>query len=157
MLHVKVIAVGRLKEKFWAEACAEYLKRLKSYAFVEVVEVADIDPATCGGPHVAMEREGDAILRAIPEFSYVVLLDIQGKLMSSEAMASQVEILTLEGTSEVVFVVGGSCGVSEAVKQRANEKWSFGRITLPHNLARVVLLEQIYRVFKIIKKEPYHK
>jgi 23S rRNA (pseudouridine1915-N3)-methyltransferase len=152
-----IVAVGRLKERFWADACGEYLKRLQPYAKTTVVEIADVDPARAGGENGAVEREGASILKAIPERAHVALLAIEGKQRSSESLAARIEDLGIAGTGEVVFVIGGSCGVSDAVRARANETLSFGPITLPHNLARVVLLEQLYRAFKIIRREPYHK
>jgi 23S rRNA (pseudouridine1915-N3)-methyltransferase len=157
MLRIKIIAVGKLKERFWADACAEYLKRLKAYATVEVCEVPDIDPAKAGGESAAVEREGESILRAIPQGAHVCLLAIEGKRVSSEQFSEAIEAMMVGGTSTCVFVIGGSCGVSASVYARANSKVSFGAITLPHNLARVVLLEQIYRAFKIMLNEPYHK
>ena len=157
MLHIKVIAVGRLKERFWVEACAEYAKRLKPYAAFEVVEVPDVDPEASGGVERAMEREAEDILRKIPESAYAILLAIRAKEYSSEAIASKIEDLSLSGINDIAFVIGGSCGVSPAVQARADLKMSFGPITLPHNLARVVLFEQIYRAFKILRGEPYHK
>lgn len=152
-----IIAVGKLKERFWIEACKEYLKRLGSYGKVSVVEVPDIDPAKTGGEHAAVERESQAICKAIPERAYVILLAIEGKQRSSENFSAHIDQLGLHGQSEIVFVIGGSCGVSEEVQRRANEALSFGPITLPHNLARVVLLEQLYRACKISRGEPYHK
>ena len=152
-----IIAVGKLKEKFWTAACNEYLKRLGAYARTSVVEVADVDPNRVGGDAEAVEREGASILRAIPERSHVVLMAIEGKEQSSEELAKRIDALALSGTSDITFILGGSCGVSEAVRGRADEAWSFGPITLPHNLARVVLLEQLYRSRKISRGEPYHK
>ena len=152
-----VVAVGKLKERFWADACAEYLKRLQPYAKTQVVEVADVDPAKAGGDAAAVEREGASVLRAIPERSHVVLLAIDGTQRSSEGLAERIDDLTLSGKSDLTFVIGGSCGVSAAVRNRADETLSFGKITLPHNLARVVLLEQLYRACKILRNEPYHK
>lgn len=157
MLHITVIAVGKLKERYWVDACAEYLKRLQPYAQVQVVELDDIDPARAGGEKQSRKSEGEAILSAIPKRAHVVLLDINGKQVSSEKFASNLEELSLLGENEVAFVIGGSTGVSEEVRLRANKRQSFGPITLPHNLARVVLLEQLYRAFKIIRNEPYHK
>lgn len=152
-----VVAVGKLKEKFWTQACAEYLKRLQPYAHVLVREVADIDPARAGGEQAAIEREGDAILKALGDRTYVILLAIDGKERTSEEFSEHLDQLALRGNSDISFVIGGSCGVSRAVRERANETFSFGRITLPHNLARVVLLEQLYRAQKISHGEPYHK
>lgn len=156
-VKITVVAVGKLKERFWADACAEYVKRLSAYASIKMVEIPDRDPAKTGGEEAGRALEGKAILAAIPERSHVVLLDIGGKERSSEEIASHLNDLMLRGESSITFVVGGSCGVSSEVRARADERLSFGRITLPHNLARVVLLEQVYRAFKIMRGEPYHK
>ncbi|MDO4183047.1 MAG: 23S rRNA (pseudouridine(1915)-N(3))-methyltransferase RlmH [Coriobacteriia bacterium] len=156
-MTIRIVAVGKLKERFWREACQEYLKRLGGYAQVSVVEVADVSPGSAGGVEAAREKEGHAVLAAIPEGSYVMLLAIEGKQLSSVEFSLRLDKLALEGESDVTFVIGGSDGVCEAVQQRADQQLSFGRITLPHNLARVVLLEQLYRAFKISRREPYHK
>ena len=156
-VKITVFAVGKLKERFWADACAEYVKRLSAYASIKMVEIPDRDPAKTGGEEAGRALEGKAILAAIPERSHVVLLDIGGKERSSEEIASHLNDLMLRGESSITFVIGGSCGVSSEVRARADERLSFGRITLPHNLARVVLLEQVYRAFKIMRGEPYHK
>lgn len=147
MLKITVIAVGKLKERFWRDACAEYSKRLGGYCNLTVREIPDSN----------REQEGTLVLEALPENATIIVLDIQGKETSSEALASQIERYTVEGVSHLVFVIGGSDGLTNAVKERASLRMSFGPITLPHNLARVVLLEQVYRAFKIIKREPYHK
>ena len=147
-----IVAVGKLKEKFWTAACAEYLKRMQPYGKTEVREIADVDPARAGGVDAARDREGAAILAALGPSAHVVLLAIDGKQRSSESFS-----LKLNGASDIAFVIGGSDGVSAAVRQRADETLSFGPITLPHNLARVVLLEQLYRAQKISRGEPYHK
>ena len=152
-----VVAVGKRKERFWADACAEYLKRLQPYAKTAVVEVPDIDPAKAGGEQAAVVREGAAIVKVIPERAHVVLLAIDGKQRTSEELSRRLDDLGLSGVGEVVFIIGGSCGVSDDVRTRADETLSFGKITLPHNLARVVLLEQLYRACKISRNEPYHK
>ena len=133
MLKTTVVAVGKLKEKFWTAACDEYLKRLRPYAKVIVAEIPDVDPARAGGVETAREREGAGILAAVPEGAHVILMAIEGKQRSS---------------------VDFSCHL---VRARADETFSFGPVTLPHNLARVVLLEQLYRAFKISRGEPYHK
>lgn len=156
-VKITVVAVGKLKERFWADACAEYVKRLSAYASIKMVEIPDRDPAKTGGEEAGRALEGKAVLAAIPERSHVVLLDIGGKERSSEEIASHLNDLMLRGESSITFVIGGSCGVSSEVRARADERLSFGRITLPHNLARVVLLEQVYRAFKIMRGEPYHK
>ena len=146
-----VVCVGKLKERFWKDACAEYTKRLGAYAKVDIREVADIDP------DAARDKEGAAILAALPSRAHVILLAIEGKERSSEELSARLDDLMLRGSSDIAFVIGGSDGVSDEVRARADEMLSFGRITLPHNLARVVLLEQIYRACKISRGEPYHK
>lgn len=152
-----VVAVGKLKEKFWKAACDEYLKRLQPYMRSKVAEVADVDPARAGGVEAARRREGEAILGALPVQAYVVLLAIDGVERSSESLSARIDELVVRGKSDIAFVIGGSDGVSDAVRERADETLSFGPITLPHNLARVVLLEQLYRAQKISRGEPYHK
>ena len=147
MLKITVIAVGKLKERFWRDACAEYSKRLGGYCNLTVREIPDSN----------REQESTLVLEALPENATIIVLDIQGKKTSSEALASRIERYTVEGISHLAFVIGGSDGLTNAVKERATFRMSFGPITLPHNLARVVLLEQVYRAFKIIKREPYHK
>lgn len=156
-MNITVVAVGKLKEKFWIAACEEYLKRLKGYAKVRVVEVADRDPAKCGGDDAARKAEGKDILKALPPHSHVLLLDVQGRQLSSEGISARLDAIALNGVSDITFVIGGSSGVSQDVYGAASETLSFGKITLPHNLARVVLLEQIYRAFRISRGEPYHK
>lgn len=147
MLKITVIAVGKLKERFWRDACAEYSKRLSGYCNLTMREIPDSN----------REQEGALVLETLPEHATIIVLDVQGKETSSEAFAQQIERFTVEGVSHLVFVIGGSDGLTSAVKERAHLRMSFGPITLPHNLARVVLLEQLYRAFKIIKREPYHK
>ena len=157
MLSIKIIAIGRLKEKFWEDAYAEYAKRISAYAKLSLCEIADIDPNKCGGIAKSTEKEAECILNNIEDGDYVSLLDVKGKTYSSEDIAELFEKLPVQGVSKIVFVLGGSDGVHKIVKDRANSKISFGKITLPHNLARVVLIEQIYRAFKINRGEPYHK
>ncbi len=156
-MTITVIAVGKLKETFWKDACAEYLKRLTPYAKVTVKEIPDVDPAKTGGVPAAMEKEGAGIIAAIPERSYVALMAIKGKETASEALSSFIDDLAVSGTGHLTFIIGGSDGVSDSVRKRADYQMSFGPVTLPHNLARVVLLEQLYRAFKISRGEPYHK
>lgn len=126
-------------------------------AKVEYREVPIIDPAKAGGVEPRCDKEGAAILAALPSRAHVILLAIEGKERSSEEFSARLDDLMLRGSSDIAFVIGGSDGVSDAVRARADEMLSFGRITLPHNLARVVLLEQIYRACKISRGEPYHK
>lgn len=147
MLTITIFAVGKLKEQFWKDACAEYLKRLGAYAKVKVREI----------PDSTKEREAEALLAALPTQDPIILLDIRGKEVSSESLSAKIENYALGGTSHLAFVIGGSDGVTKEIQEKATERISFGPITLPHNLARVVLLEQIYRAFKIARNEPYHK
>jgi 23S rRNA (pseudouridine1915-N3)-methyltransferase len=154
-VRLTLVAVGRLKERFWQEAADEYLKRLRPYADVRVVEVED----RAGGrdPARALAEEGADVIRAIPENAHVIALEIDGKQLSSEAFAKRLAALALEGRSRVAFVIGGSVGLDSSVTARADEHFSLGPLTLPHNMARVVMLEQIYRAFRINRGEPYHK
>lgn len=149
MLQIDVIAVGKLKEAFWRDACAEYQKRLQAYAKLQIHEVADSSP----------NQEAELVLGVLAKCTgaHVILLDVAGRETSSEQLATKLDTLAVQGHSRVAFIIGGSSGVTDAVKRAANERMSFGPITLPHNLARVVLLEQIYRAFKINRGEPYHK
>jgi 23S rRNA (pseudouridine1915-N3)-methyltransferase len=151
---LRVAAVGRVKEPHWRAACDEYLKRLRPYATMDVVEVADRDIGT--DPARAVAAEGADLLRAIPADSYVVALDLTGEQMTSEQLASHLAELMVRGRSDVTFVVGGSAGLSADVRARADELLSLSKMTLPHQLARVVLLEQVYRAFRIMRNEPYH-
>ena len=155
-MKITVVAVGKLKERFWKDAVAEYAKRLAGYASFRVVEVADRDPASCGGDGRSRELEAADILKACGS-SHVILLAIDGRERSSEDFAKRLDRLMVQGASDISFVIGGSTGVAPGVRQRADETLSFGPITLPHNLARVVLVEQVYRAFKIMRGEPYHK
>lgn len=147
MIKITIYAVGKLKETFWKDACAEYLKRLEGYAKVSVREI----------PDSTKEKEAKALMAALPEKEPLFLLDIRGKEISSEALSRKLDEYALLGHSHLIFLIGGSDGVTEEIKKQARERISFGPITLPHNLARVVLLEQLYRAFKISKNEPYHK
>lgn len=155
-MRITIVAVGKLKERFWREAAEEYLKRLGAYAEVRVVEVADRDPGH-GGEAKARDAEAADVLRALPPSAHVMTLEIGGKQLSSEGFSARLDALALEGSSHVAFVIGGSHGLAPQVLQRATERMSLGPMTLPHNLARVVLLEQIYRAFRISRGEPYHK
>ena len=156
-MKIQIVAVGKLKERFWVQACEEYVKRLRAYVKLSFIEVADRDPARFAHEAQACEKEGEDICACLTKSSYTIVLDIHGTQYSSEAFAAHLDELKLSGVGDVSFVIGGSCGVSEQVKALSNERISFGKITLPHNLARVVLLEQIYRACKISRNEPYHK
>jgi len=155
-MKVRIIAVGKLKERFWKDAVEEYKKRLGAYANVEIVEIPDRDPEKAGGDQKAMQAEGVDIMKALGQ-SYGIAMAIEGKQRSSEQLSKHLNDLMVSGQSEIAFIIGGSTGLSDEVKKVAKEQLSFGPITMPHNLARVVLLEQIYRSFKIMRNEPYHK
>ena len=155
-MRFTVVAVGKLKERFWTDACAEYLKRLQPYAKTEVREIADVDPGRAGGVDAARDREGAAIVGALSPSSHVVRW-LRRKTAFERGLLAAHRRAQAERRERHRIVIGGSDGVSAAVRQRADETLSFGPITLPHNLARVVLLEQLYRAQKISRGEPYHK
>ena len=160
MLSVNIICVGRLKDKFFEDASAEYLKRLKAYAKVNVSEIKAVDlpdEASSALINAALEKEGTEIIKKIPSNARVVALCIEGKLYSSEDTAKLLFDTALSGCSDIVFIIGGSYGLSDTVKQRADIKLSMSKMTFPHRLARIMLLEQIYRGFKINAGEKYHK
>lgn len=159
-MHIKIIAVGKLKEKYLADAVSEYEKRLSRFAKLEIVQLPDAkipDKATRAEEEAVKRSEGDKILEKIPQNAYVYALCVEGKQQSSEAFAAQINTLALSGRSEICFIIGGSLGLDERVKARADVRLSFSMMTFPHMLMRVVLLEQIYRAFKINAGESYHK
>lgn len=159
MLNIKIICVGKLKEKYWQDACAEYLKRLGAYCSAKVIEVKEAKlpaGASAADEKNVVEAEGRSILDKVSKYDYVIALDVKGKEISSEDMADKLSAISFSHSS-VAYLIGGSLGLSEGVKKRADARMSFGRITLPHQLARVVALEQIYRAFKINAGETYHK
>lgn len=159
-MKVKIIAVGKLKEKYLKDGIAEYGKRMSRFAKFEIVELADEktpDNASIAQNQQIMEKEGKRILAKISERDYVVVLAIEGKQLSSEAFSQVIADATLRGYSDIAFVIGGSLGLADKVKKRANLCLSFGLLTLPHQLMRLVLSEQIYRAFMIQQGSPYHK
>ncbi len=156
-MQITLIVVGKLKERYWRDACAEYIKRLSALAKIAVRELPDIDPTRAGGVACAIQKESESILGVMPDNAYRVLFDVQGKLASSEDIAALISAQQVQGRSHFAFVVGGSYGVNEQVKQAVDARISLGRITLPHNLARVVVLEQLYRAHRIMAGAPYHK
>ena len=155
-----ILCVGKIKEKFYAQAVDEYVKRLSRYGKTEIIEVADEktpDQASEAVNRMIKEKEGERILAQIKEDAYVIALAIEGQMLDSEGLAEKMEKLAISGTSHIVFVIGGSLGLSEKVMKRADYHLSFSRMTFPHQLMRVILLEQIYRGCRIIHYEPYHK
>ena len=159
-MNITVIAIGKLKEKYWTDAIKEYSKRLGSYCTLNIVELKEsplrANPSAADEQAVK-DAEGADILNRIKPTDYVITLEIKGKGLSSEQLADKIEDLAINGKSSIVFVIGGSLGLSAAVSQRANFKLSFSAMTFPHQMMRVILLEQIYRSFKIIRHEAYHK
>lgn len=158
-MNITVICVGKIKEKFFTDAIDEYLKRLSRFAKTEIIEVKDEkipDNASSRECEQILEKEGNVILSKIPKSSYVISLCIEGKEMSSPALADKIKYISMEA-SHITFIIGGSLGLWEEVKKQSKFRLSFGKMTLPHQLMRVVLLEQIYRGFKILANESYHK
>ncbi|WP_294778726.1 23S rRNA (pseudouridine(1915)-N(3))-methyltransferase RlmH [uncultured Eubacterium sp.] len=159
-MKVTVIAVGKLKEKYLRDACAEYLKRLGVYAKVNVVEVNEercSDNPSGTEIENVKQKEGQRIIAKIPKGSFVVPMCIEGTQYSSEDFAKKIEATAVAGNGEITFIIGGSFGLSDEVKALGKLKLSFGKLTLPHQLMRVVLLEQIYRAFSILNNSKYHK
>ncbi len=159
-MKITIAAVGKVKERFYTDAIAEYSKRLGRYCRLEMIQVADEKTPDRAGEALTRQikdREGERILAQIREGAYVVALAIEGRMLDSVELASRIGSLGTGGCSQIVFVIGGSLGLSEAVLRRADLKLSFSRMTFPHQLMRVILLEQIYRSFRILAGEPYHK
>ena len=159
-MNIFVISVGKLKEKYWVDAVKEYARRLGAYCRLELIEVKEArlpDRAGEAEEAAVKQAEGEEILRRIKDNMYVVTLEIGGKALSSEQLAEKIDRLAVDGISSIAFVIGGSLGLSEAVSSRADFKLSFSKMTFPHQMMRVILLEQIYRSFKIIRNETYHK
>lgn len=156
-MNIKIIALGKIKEKFLKDGIDEFLKRLSPYASVEVMELSPIEIKDENLTSKVLEQEGEKILSHIKPQSYVITLEINGKMLSSEGLAEKINELTNEGISELVFVIGSSCGLSPIVSNRANFKLSMSKMTFLHQFARLLIVEQIYRAFKIIKGETYHK
>ncbi|GEN34657.1 MULTISPECIES: 23S rRNA (pseudouridine(1915)-N(3))-methyltransferase RlmH [Aneurinibacillus] len=159
-MHIMIVAVGKLKEKYLKQGIDEYRKRLSAYAKVEIVEVADEKaPENLSEADMlrVKEKEGGRILAALKPDQHVVALAIEGEQWSSEQLAKKLDSWATYGKSSVAFVIGGSLGLSDTVMNRANEYLSFSKMTFPHQLMRLILLEQVYRGFRINRGEPYHK
>ena len=159
-MKITLVTVGKIKEKFLEQAIAEYSKRLGKYCKLEIVQVADEktpDGASSVVEEKIKEKEGERILGQIKDGAYVIVLAIDGDMLDSVELSDKINKLGISGVSHIVFVIGGSLGLSGEVLKRADYKLSFSRMTFPHQLMRVILLEQIYRSYRIICKEPYHK
>lgn len=159
-MKISLITVGKIKEKYLKEAIAEYSKRLTKYCKLEIVEVADEKTPDNAGEALEKtirDKEAERIMKHIKDDMYVITLEIGGKMLSSEELSAKLAKLAIQGSSHVAFVIGGSIGLGEAVLKRSDYALSFSKMTFPHQLMRVILLEQIYRSYRIMKGEPYHK
>lgn len=159
-MKITLVTVGKIKEKFFEDAIKEYSKRLSRYCKLEILQVADEKTPEGASEAVELqikEKEGQRILSLIRDDAYVIALAIEGKMLDSEELAERIEKLGVSGISQIVFVIGGSLGLSAQVMKRADYVLSFSRMTFPHQLMRVVLLEQIYRSYRIMNHQPYHK
>jgi len=159
-MQIRVIAVGKIKEQFLREGIAEYEKRLRPYAKLQVVELPEEkrpQPASPANESVAIEKEGERILGAVAENSFVIALDVKGQSWSSEELAASFGERELSGQNQLAFVIGGDLGLSPAVLARSNLRLSLSKMTFTHPMARLLLLEQVYRAFRILRGEPYHK
>ena len=159
-MKITVITVGKIKEKYLKDAIDEYSKRLSKYCKLEIVEVADEktpDNASETVEETIRSKEAERILKYIKDDAFIVTLEINGKQLSSEELADKIDKLGIQGTSHLIFVIGGSIGLGKEVLVKSNYALSFSKMTFPHQLMRVVLLEQIYRSYRIINGEPYHK
>ena len=159
-MKITLVTVGKIKEKFYTDAIAEYAKRLSRYCKLEIIQVADEktpDKASEAEELQIKDKEGKRILEQIKDGAFVIALAINGNMLDSVELAERIDKLGIGGVSQLVFVIGGSLGLSEAVLSRADYKLSFSRMTFPHQLMRVILLEQIYRAFKIAEGSSYHK
>lgn len=159
-MKISVITVGKIKEKYLRDAIAEYSKRLSRYCRLEIIEVADErtpDQASEAVEENIRTKEGERLLKYVRDDMYVITLEIGGKMLTSEQFAEKIETLGIQGKSSIAFVIGGSIGLGREVLKRSDYALSFSKMTFPHQLMRVVLLEQVYRGYRIINGEPYHK
>ena len=155
MIEINVISVGSVKEKYLQDLIADYKKRITKYAKIDLIELKDESNKI--NENVVKELEGERIINSIKDGFYVILLDLQGAMLDSVTLSKKIDEIATYNSSKIAFVIGGSFGVSEAVKKRSNYMLSFSKMTFPHQLARGMLLEQIYRSFKISNNETYHK
>lgn len=159
-MKITIITVGKIKEKYLKDAIAEYSKRLSKYCKLEIVEVADEktpDNASEVVEEQIRDKEAERIMKYVKDDAYVITLEIAGKQLTSEELADKIEKLGVQGTSHIILVIGGSIGLGKAVLNRSDYALSFSKMTFPHQLMRVILLEQVYRSYRIMNGEPYHK
>lgn len=159
-MKITIIAVGKIKEKFYRDAIAEYSKRLTKYCQFEIIEVQDEktpDHASDGLNQLILKKEGERILNAIKPGSFIVVTAIEGKEYDSVGFSKKLQDICVRGKNHITFIIGGSLGIDEKIKQMADEKISFSKMTFPHQMMRLILTEQIYRGYRILNHEPYHK
>ena len=159
-MKITILSVGKVKEKFYRDAILEFSKRLSRYCKLEIIEVADEktqEEASETEIRIVKEKEGERLLKNIKDDEYVVCLCIDGKQLDSEELSEKIEKLGVQGTSHICFIIGGSLGLSDEVVRRADFRLSFSKMTFPHQLMRVILLEHIFRAYRIMNNEPYHK
>jgi len=158
-MKIRIVAVGKLKEKYLRKGVAEYEKRLAPFASVELLETREeymAENPSEAQRQQTLAKEGERLLRLVPERSFLIVLDVKGKLLSSEALAKELASLALQGQSDLTFLIGGAFGLSPAVRERADLRISFSPMTFTHQMVRLLLYEQIYRAFKINRGEKYH-
>lgn len=158
-MKIRIVAVGKLKEKYLREGVAEYEKRLAPFASVELLETREeymAENPSEAQRQQTLAKEGERLLRLVPEKSFLIVLDVKGKLLSSEVLAKELASLALQGQSDLTFLIGGAFGLSQAVRERADLRISFSPMTFTHQMVRLLLYEQIYRAFKINRGEKYH-
>lgn len=159
-MKITIISVGKIKEKYFTDGIAEYSKRLTRYCKLNIIELPDEktpDDASTAEELQIKKKEGDRILKNIKENSYIIALAIEGKMLSSEELSNKLDKIGIEGKSNIVFVIGGSLGLDSRIIDRADFRLSFSKMTFPHQMMRMILLEQIYRAYRISNGEPYHK
>ena len=159
-MNITILCVGQIKEKYFRDAIAEYQKRLSRYCKLQIIEVADEktkENASEAEHDLIRKKEGERLLKHIKDSDYCITLEIDGKMLTSEGFSKEIDRLGLAGKSSLVFVIGGSIGLDTAVIKRSDYALSFSKMTFPHQLMRVILLEQIYRSYRIMRGEPYHK
>ena len=159
-MNITILCVGQIKEKYFRDAIAEYQKRRSRYCKLQMIEVADEktkENASEAENDLIRKKEGERLLKHIKDSDYCITLEIDGKMLTSEGLSKEIDRLGLAGKSSLVFVIGGSIGLDTAVLKRSDYALSFSKMTFPHQLMRVILLEQIYRSYRIMRGEPYHK
>ena len=159
-MNIRIIAVGKIKERYIQDGIKEFSKRLSRYCVLEIIEIEDEkapENLSVKEMEIVKSKEGEKILTKVPQNSFIISLEIQGKQISSEDLSKKIEDMMIAGINDITFIIGGSLGLSDEVKNRANYRLSFSKMTFPHQLMRLILLEQIYRGFRIMKGEPYHK